>query len=75
MIYTTDKPADRRDLDSFVRDIYDRTSEAGEQMSRSTYSALIRGGANALHRFGSIIVPRVKPEASGEPHVIEFTNP
>lgn len=73
MIYTVDKTEDRRDLDSFVRSVYDDVSEAGEQMSKSTYSSLIRGGANALHRFGSIIVPRVRAEHSGEPHIIELS--
>lgn len=74
MIYTVTKPEDRRDLDDFVRSVYDRVSEAGDQMSKQTYSALIRGGSNALHRFGSIIVPRVSSEFSGEPHVIELAS-
>lgn len=71
MIHTVPQVGDRRELDSFVRSVYDQVSEAGDQMSRSTYAALIQGGANALYRFGSIIVPRVRPEFSDEPHVIK----
>lgn len=66
MIYTVAKTEDRRDLDSFVRSVYDAVSDAGDRMSKQTYTMLIQGGANALHRFGSIIVPSAKGV-----HVIE----
>ena len=72
IFYTIAKPDDRRDLDTFVREVYDRVSEIGDHMSRENYASVIRGGANALHKFGMIIVPRVRHEYSSEPHVIEL---
>ncbi|QIG61871.1 hypothetical protein SEA_EPONINE_88 [Mycobacterium phage Eponine] len=58
---------DRRELDSFVRKVYDEHSAAGDRLSRSNYEALVQGGANAVHRFGETFVPRTR---DGEVHVI-----
>lgn len=60
---------DRRQLDGYVRRVYDEHSAAGDRMARHHYAALIRGGANALHRFGSIIVPRTRDDRV---HIIEM---
>lgn len=54
MRYTIAKPEDRRELDSFVRDIYDRVSDAGDQMSRQTYASLVQGGAANLGDIGDL---------------------
>lgn len=71
-IHTVPRPSDRRDLDTVVRKVYDELSSTGDYLSRSHYEALIRGGANALHRFGSIVVPRPRPDYAGEVHVIKI---
>ena len=69
MIHHVPVVQDRRELDDHVRRIYDQFSSAGERMARHHYAALIRGGANALHRYGQIIVPRVNDD---QPHVIKI---
>ncbi|QGJ87971.1 hypothetical protein SEA_KILLIGREW_79 [Mycobacterium phage Killigrew] len=71
MIFTIAKPENRRELDSFVREIYDEFSASGDHMSRGHYAMLVRGGANALHRFGSIVVPRLR-EGMAEHVVIKL---
>ena len=58
--------APKVDADEFWA-IVERHARPGDKMPRQTYDMLIRGGANALHRFGSIIVPR-----SEGVHVIEL---
>ena len=70
MIHTVARPDDRRELDSFVRKVYDEYSTCGDTMSRREYDLLIQGGANALHRFQWIVVPRLRPGLT-EPHIIE----
>lgn len=57
MIHYAPKTDNRRDLDPYVRELYDRYTNISDRYSRSGYNALIRGGANELHRFGSIIIP------------------
>ncbi|AEJ91945.1 hypothetical protein BPBIEBS31_90 [Mycobacterium phage BPBiebs31] len=71
MIITIAKTEDRRDLDASVREIYDEFSTAADTMHREHYTMLIRGGANALHRRGSIIVPRLR-EDMDEPVVVRL---
>lgn len=71
MIHTVSRPENRRDLDAFVRRVYDEFSAAGDRLSRQGYEMLVRGGANALHRFGRIIVPQLRAEVD-EPHLIEL---
>lgn len=68
MIRYVPKVENRRDLDLWVKDVYDTYSHCGQHYSRSGYRSLIQGGANALHRFGEIIVPRTN---DGQVHVIE----
>ncbi|AUX82472.1 hypothetical protein SEA_CIAO_84 [Mycobacterium phage Ciao] len=71
MIITIAKTEDRRDLDASVREIYDEFSTAADTMQRVRYTMLLRGGANALHRFGSIIVPQLR-EDMDEPVVVRL---
>ena len=70
MIHAVPRPDDRRELDSFVRKVYDEYSTCGDTMSRGSYESLVRGGANALHKFRWITVPRLRPGLT-EPHIIE----
>lgn len=61
--------SNRRELDTFVKSIYDQFSTTADGKTVNEYAATIRGAANSLHRFGSIIVQKSRPGTDG-PHVV-----